>query len=406
MAIVVIAFGLMAIGFVGVIFGRLIQAAVSRQREFLADASAVQFTRNPDGIAGALKTIGGFQDGAKLISPHAAESAHMMFGNAVSNFGGAFATHPPLPQRIKRLDPSWDGANPRTVEQDGGNLQRSAAAAGFAGGGGAVTVPNVGEAGTLDVEAGPRVLANVPDDLRSAARQSVGAQALLLCLLLDRDEAVREKQFRLLEGGLNEAVLREAVRLAPPTVRLDRSLRLPVLSLCVPALSRMAAYEYRKLRELVESLVAADDETDRFEWALLEVLERQVGGHHGDGGGLGNGGGGGRVKLAAEPEAAGLVLAALASAAGDPAAAWAAATTALRQVGGVDPVTPAGSLTRSSFGAALERLSSLRPDGQRAVLAACTAAVKQDGVIDRQEAELLRVVAEAMGIPLPPIAAV
>ncbi len=177
MAIVVIAFGLMAIGFVGVIFGRLIQAAVSRQREFLADASAVQFTRNPDGIAGALRTIGGFSSGAQLDSPHAAESAHMFFGNAVSRLSGlgsAFATHPPLPQRIQRLDPSWDGSTPRTVDGNHGNTARSAAAAGFAGGGPAAAVPHVGEAGTFDAEEGPRVLAGVEEDLRSAARQSVG----------------------------------------------------------------------------------------------------------------------------------------------------------------------------------------------------------------------------------------
>ncbi|BAM04975.1 M48 family metallopeptidase [Phycisphaera mikurensis] len=402
-AIIVIAFGLMAIGFVGVIFGRLIQAAVSRQREFLADASAVQFTRNPDGIAGALKVIGGFEDGAKLRTPHAAESAHMMFGNAVSSFGGAFATHPPLPERIKRLDPSWDGATPRTAEEDGGNTRRSAAAAGFAGGGPAAGVPRVGEAGTFDADEGPRVLAGVPEALRDAARRSVGAQAVLLCLLLDRDDAVRERQFRLLESGLNEAVLREAVRLAPPTVRLDRSLRLPVLSLCVPALSGMAAYEYRKLRGLVEALVAADDRTDRFEWALLEVLERQVGGHHG-GDARGDDARGGGRKLAAEADAAGTVLAALCSAAGDPAAAFAAAAEALRRAGGPAPAPPAEPLTRERFGAALERLARLRPGGKRAVLAACTAAVKEDGVTDRQEAELLRVVAEAMGIPLPPIA--
>ncbi len=207
-----------------------------------------------------------------------------------------------------------------------------------------------------------------------------------------------------MEASLNEAVLREAVRLAPPAVRLDRSLRLPVLSLCVPALSRMAAYEYEKLRAVVESLVAADDTTDRFEWALLEVLERQVGGHHGDGGGLGSGRSG-RGKLAAEAPAAGVVLAALASAAGDPGAAFAAAAAALREVGGADPVAPTERLTRERFGAALERLSAVEPRAKRAVLAACTAAVKQDGVIDRQEADLLRVVAEAMGIPLPPLAA-
>lgn len=426
-AILVIALGLMAIGFVGVIFGRLIQAAVSRQREYLADASAVQFTRNPDGIAGALKTIGGYERGARVDSPHAAETAHMFFGNAVSGLaglGGAFSTHPPLPERIRRLDPSFSGKLPRKPAAGASAAGRSsgfasalaggaagvAGAAGLAGASapaspaapGAGDRVRVGAAGSFDVEEGPRLLARVPEELRGAARTVLGAQALLLCLLLDRDDAVRERQFKLLESRLAEPVLREAVRLAPPAVRLDRSLRLPVLSLCVPALTDLADYEYRKLRKLVEAMVAADETTDRFEWALLEVLERQVGGHHGDGGG--ERGAGGR-KLASEADAAGTVLAAMASAAADPAAAFVAATRALQEAGGVVARPPTEPLTRARFGAALERLATLRPAGQRAMLAACTAAVQEDDRIDREEAELLRVVAEAMGIPLPPIVA-
>jgi Zn-dependent protease with chaperone function len=102
--------GLMAVGFFGMLFGNLIKAAVSRQREFLADASAVQFTRNPGGIAGALRRIGGATTGSGIESPNAPEASHMFFGLATSGFSGLFATHPPLAERIRRIDPSWDGA--------------------------------------------------------------------------------------------------------------------------------------------------------------------------------------------------------------------------------------------------------------------------------------------------------
>ena len=88
----------------------MIKAAVSRQREFLADASAVQFTRNPLGIAGALKKIGGFVRGAVVKNPNAPEVSHMFFGHATSGLTSMFATHPPLSERIARLDPAWDGA--------------------------------------------------------------------------------------------------------------------------------------------------------------------------------------------------------------------------------------------------------------------------------------------------------
>ena len=107
---------LVLMGWVGVFFGRLIQAAVSRQREFLADASAVQFTRNPAGLAGALKKIGGLSYGSKLKNAHAGEASHMFFGNGMGgSFLGLMETHPPLAERILALEPDFDGEFPRTV---------------------------------------------------------------------------------------------------------------------------------------------------------------------------------------------------------------------------------------------------------------------------------------------------
>ena len=109
-AMLALAIGLMVIGFAGTFFGGLIKAAVSRQREFMADASAVQFTRNPSGIAGALKRIGGLEFGSKLDNPGAAEVSHAFFAQGVSGFmQWLSATHPPLRERILRIDPQWDG---------------------------------------------------------------------------------------------------------------------------------------------------------------------------------------------------------------------------------------------------------------------------------------------------------
>ena len=99
--IFLVALALMCIGYIGVFFGNLIMAAVSRAREFLADASAVQFTRNPSGIAGALKKIGGLADGSLIHHPNAAQASHMFFANGISSFwSNMFATHPPLAKRV------------------------------------------------------------------------------------------------------------------------------------------------------------------------------------------------------------------------------------------------------------------------------------------------------------------
>src|SRR5262249_35991212 len=100
---------LFVLGYIGVFFGNLIKAAVSRQREFLADASAVQFTRNPDGIAGALKKIGALEEGSHVRTPEAQEASHLFFGDAVGHLLGMFATHPPLVERIRRIAPSFAG---------------------------------------------------------------------------------------------------------------------------------------------------------------------------------------------------------------------------------------------------------------------------------------------------------
>jgi Zn-dependent protease with chaperone function len=107
--LLLIGLAFMLLGFLGLLFGNLIKAAVSRQREYLADASAVQFTRNPGGIAGALKRIGAALFGSKLANPRAAEASHMYFAEGLSSM---FATHPPLSDRIRRLDPAWDGKYP------------------------------------------------------------------------------------------------------------------------------------------------------------------------------------------------------------------------------------------------------------------------------------------------------
>ncbi|MFC6978654.1 M48 family metallopeptidase [Microbulbifer taiwanensis] len=113
--------GLMVIGYTGTFFGNLIKSAVSRQREFLADASAVQFTRSNSGIAGALKKIGGYSGGSQLASSNAAEFSHMYFASGLKkSFANLFATHPPLADRISRLDPQWNGRFPHTAAEPQG----------------------------------------------------------------------------------------------------------------------------------------------------------------------------------------------------------------------------------------------------------------------------------------------
>jgi Zn-dependent protease with chaperone function len=122
--LMLLGLALIIIGAIGTFFGRLIQAAISRQREFLADASSVQFTRNPAGLSGALQKIG--EVGSRVESPHAGEASHMFFENALGNpFLRVMATHPPLAERIRAIDPGWDGKfkhGNAAIDDDGSRL--------------------------------------------------------------------------------------------------------------------------------------------------------------------------------------------------------------------------------------------------------------------------------------------
>jgi Zn-dependent protease with chaperone function len=104
--VLVIGLGLAILGGIGMFFARVIKAGVSRQREFLADASAVQFTRQSAGIANALKKIGGYSEGSLIQAADPEEVSHMLFGSGLK-LSGMFATHPPLIKRIQALDPNF-----------------------------------------------------------------------------------------------------------------------------------------------------------------------------------------------------------------------------------------------------------------------------------------------------------
>src|SRR5687767_2074493 len=197
---------LMAIGGLGVLFGRLIQAAVSRQREFLADASAVQFTRNPNGIAGALKKIGGSVYGSQLQTSQAGAASHLFFGNGLAeSWFGLTATHPPLQERIKRIDPAFDGKFTKVQEDDWAkaadtlvarmamtNPPAFARAAATASVRAERIVRRTGNPVQVSFAAG--LLDALPSELRAAPANSLNATALMFALVLGHTIEIREQQ--------------------------------------------------------------------------------------------------------------------------------------------------------------------------------------------------------------------
>ncbi len=252
-----LALGLMVLGYLGTFFGRLIKAAVSRQREFLADASAVQFTRNPSGIAGALKAIGGAAYGSKVKHPNADEMSHLFFAEAISRWSSLFATHPPLQQRIKRLDPSWDGVFPTETQLKQQSSEQSSAT---------VQIGHRQSAAVLSV---------LPAFLLETSRHALSAPALCCACLLQTEHL--EKQWAMVKAHGDPQLLQNIDRLYDEVSRLSGRQKLQLIQIAVPALKQLSQQQFVEFQTLCQNLSRCDGQEDLLEWTILNWLQHCVG---------------------------------------------------------------------------------------------------------------------------------
>ncbi len=414
-AIVFVGLALLVIGYVGYFFGRLIQAAVSRQREYLADAAAVQFTRNPTGLTGALKKIGGYALGSRLQTSKAAAIGHFFFAQSFrSGFTGLWSTHPPLAERIRAIEPQFDGQmfeppeqvdvaaesfvsaglHPPKRQTPRPELPTFSAAAALA------------HAGTLEPEhvtAAASLLAAVPASLREAARDPSTAPILIYGLLLDADPDLREPQRRLISLHAGADALAAVDRLGPELLALGPEHKLPLVQLSLPALLLLSREGLAPFLQTLDELVHADGRVSPFEFALQKLLTRALA--------LGRDPGAAVVQFHsfnALVGEIGVVLSALAHAsADDAAAARQAFATGAAQLKLIEPQLTFDStpVDFERLDVALDKLAvASGPIKQRTLLAAgCV--VSADGTISITEAELLRAVAATLGVPMPPLAA-
>lgn len=380
--IALIGLALFVIGMVGYFFGRLIQSAVSRQREYLADAAAVQFTRNPAGLAGALRKIGGEARGAQLSSEKAAEIGHFFFAEGVGSwFGGLFATHPPLELRIRAVEPSWDGryAAPSGLEDilDGRFGAPSAAA------------PHA-------------LLARVPAQVLEAARQPASAPSLVYALLLSRQPATREAQLRALRERAPAHAAEAEAALEPAVAALSSAARLALVQLAAPALRELPRDGAEALPGVLNLLIRADANVSLFELALERVVVHQLEAARATGSPEVSFRRPGEVaddiscvlgRLALADEAAG----------GAAAAAFARGAAVIAAADGSALRVPTAGAVRSmeTLGLALDRLSRASLPVKKRVLEAAAAVVRHDGRVGGEEAELYRVLAAVLDCPAP-----
>ncbi|HSG88481.1 MAG TPA: M48 family metallopeptidase [Pseudomonadales bacterium] len=444
-----VGLGLMIVGYVGTFFGSLIKAAVSRQREFLADASSVQFTRNPEGISRALQKIGAVEGGSRLRDGRTDEISHMFFSQSfggLRSLFGLLATHPPLATRIKAVDPRWNGEFevqlPRKTPQADDGEAPAAAAGGPASGLDALHVVDdlavttgvtTGAAGGADsaltgtaalgtlaagavagglgqvrpshVAQAHALIDGIPEPFYRAVHDPYGARAAIYVLFTGSTPDIRSRQLDYLDAEAETGIPELARQLAQALPALPHRNRLPLVLLAAPALKTLSAPQYARFKTNLAALIRMDGVLSRFEWVLHQVVMKELRPHF-EGVRRRRGAG---ASIRDEAAACATLLSALARAGhgveADQIAAFDAGIACL-DLFGVQPEHDGDEdRNQHALNDAMRRLRLLNPLAQPKLLKACIATVEHDGMILDDERDLLQGVAAALDCPLPPLSA-
>ncbi|VAW82739.1 Heat shock protein HtpX / FIG017973: domain of unknown function [hydrothermal vent metagenome] len=428
---------MIVIGFIGVLCGRMIQSSISRQREYLADASAVQFTRSPEGISGALNKIRVLANGSHVESKHAAELNHMCFGESVSIrfMSGLMASHPPLEDRIKRIDPNFDLNATVTMpehyheqEQVNGEHDSSASMAAAAGisqlagsGAGANTStgensaksrPNaestvkvnakqvmndVGALTSEQIEVGHAMRLAIDPELHEALTTEEGCRAVVYCLVLDIERRTREREVNLIVEGDNNEVAKLAWFLWEFVHDLGLAFRQPLLDLAMGVISYCDKSTRDKMAKTLREIIMFDGKVDFSELMVMLAVSPQLsdGAHK-----ITRNKYKSITKLKSELLA---VFGLLAMAGSDDEGEWQVAfEVAVEHCELPESDFPAADqMSFSVLNKSIQKLRSLMPDKKQIVFAACVEMVLYDEEITLREYEMIRLMAKALECPLP-----
>lgn len=452
LVIILLGLALLIIGYIGMLFGRMIQAAISRQREYLADAAAVQYTRNPDGIAGALRKIDRAMDGGKINDGHAMEMSHLFFANSFHTaLDRLYATHPPIAERIRAIDPSAAGAEDRrkqerirkqlekdriaraeAAQQRAAGGQKSAGAledffgqtegapgkaasagSGAATAGGAaggleaahpalrpeVILAAIGTLDDIQVSRAGKLLESIPVRLRESAHEPFEAEALVMALLLAEREPPVDQIPRWLKERLEPEMAESTRKLLLELKKGEREWYLPLVELALPALRQMSEDQYRKFRQTIEHLIREDDQVSLFEFVLEKLITHQLDT---------------AFSRKAEPEIRhyhlktlgkeiSLLLSAMAHASeSDSEQAWQAGIAPIRQfLPGDVAFLPPGKCTPDKLDAALKQVNASANPVKKHILTALIHCIITDDRVTARERELMRAISEAIHAPIP-----
>jgi len=417
-AIFMLGLLLFIVGLIGMILADLIKRAVARQREFLADASAVQYTRNPSGISDALKVIGGYKAGAKIQHGDAAAMGHFFFCNALKwrvlaaagSEGSWWASHPPLLERIRRIEPRFRGKLAAVAIAEKQQEVYTEASMGFAQAMPAQStvlpdnmqdykswlssVGNPEKASLAHVET---QLQRIPTRLRNFAYDSYTARAVCYALLLDKDDGQRQIQLSLLKKSADPNVLREMLDIQREVQRMPESLRLILIDIMLPALKSLSLSQYQQFVKNIQLLTKANHRMSLFEYVLQRVLLRHLKPtfvepsivnvkYH-------------KLEVLAPECACMLAMLIQFGSHKHPEALFEKLTAEL--LGDAMPWPPKRILQLSRLDESINKLELAAPHVKKALLSACMQAVVADGLLHVKESETLRAIADGMDCPIP-----
>lgn len=404
-AIFVAGLAIFLVGSLGEFFARLIQAAISRQREFLADASAVQFTRNPDGLKGALMRIAGYSKGGKLDSPMSGEASHMFFSGS-GLFSWGLATHPPIEQRIKALDPSWDGQGKRARRPRKGKGSRaSEASMGFAGETTAAEATaafdQLGHSESHDVAVGEQIYSQLNPKWVEMAHSRDGARTLIYGLLLSSDGAIEAGEVSYLQKTIGSARTEQALDWHRTVGAEHSAIKIALVDVAIAALRRLTLMEYEEFRAITHWMMASDSRIDLFEFMLQRMVRRHLDYAFG---------------VSSEPKRrwaelpklspqVSMLVSALAGLSQASDHAFAAGAAAYQQQAPGATLRKVEQLDLGDLEKVLEECERTPMTVRREILQICVVAVTADSIVESQEMELLRAIADSIGVSVPPFVA-
>jgi len=405
-AVLVIGLGLTILGGIGVFVARMIKASISRQREFLADASAVQFTRQTDGLASALKKIGGYEEGSHLQAADPEEVSHMLFGTG-SRLSGMFATHPPLTERIQALDPHFKASDYPVVDTHTQTTSsESAAVAGLHSG--STDLPEsiaetIGAPQTQHVVFAAQLRRSVPESLYDAAHSHELAYLLTVALILDRSGRDLDRQLSLAEERLGPDRVQLIRQYYNEISNIGPEYRLPLMEIAFPALKRRPTPQLSYLIDLAKRLIDVDGEIDLYEYCFYRILRSNLGQAIDPSSRQKHRRGIREPVRRAAVDLLRIIARHGHKDTGEAQRAFEAGAASFGDWGRKFSFDDDSGTSVAVLDQSLEMLLALNGDGKQMLLEAIAVVVMSDKILSATEAELIRAICASLDCPLPPI---